>query len=116
MLKRTTSYALLALLGCGLASCTTSSGPPQQSETPSDPAPIGTDPATGLNASQQAQLQQLSEALSESRSLDADELLAQHALPHPTLGYEPLESEFLDTIQGSELALSEGELTKLGQN
>lgn len=115
MLKRTTNFAL-ALLVCGLAGCSTSTEPPQHSQTPSEPEPIGTDPAQGLNASQRAQLQQLSDTLSESRSLDADDLLAKHALSHTTLSYDPLESEFLDTIQGSQLALSDGEMTKLGEN
>ena len=70
-----------------------------------------------LNAAQQRELTQLSEALEASRDLDASGLLAKHAVREvETLSYDPRKSEFLDRIQASALALDEDELSHLGQN
>lgn len=115
------------MVGCGSTSDpgsqdAASSGPgsedPQGSTTasPSVPGPVGSNPQAVLNQQQQAELQQLSAALDASRQLSADAVMDKHRIAHSTLSYDPLESEYLDIIQGSTLALSEGEMTKLGEN
>src|SRR6478609_5656183 len=123
----TANWTIALLLGCALG-CGSISEPgsvptpgdkdPEGSDTesPSTPGPVASDPQAVLNQQQQAQLKQLTEALDASRQLSADAVLEKHRIAHSTLSYDPLESEYLDIIQGSALSLSEGEMAKLGEN
>lgn len=70
-----------------------------------------------LNESQERELAQLSSELEASHALDAPGLLAKHALSEvETLSYDPRKSEHLDLIQASALALSDAELSILGEH
>jgi len=123
----TANWTIALLLGCALG-CGSISEPgsvpkpgdkdPEGSDTesPSTPGPVASDPQAVLNQQQQAQLKQLTEALDASRQLSADAVLEKHRIAHSMLSYDPLESEYLDIIQGSALSLSEGEMAKLGEN
>lgn len=104
---------VLLALACGAEG--SESGPSVgPSSPPEQYAPTDT---SVLNVEQQAELSQLSAALKASETLDADGLLAKRRVEHvESLGYDPLQSEFIDTIQGSALGLSESELAKLQEN
>ncbi len=105
------TLAPLVSSACGEASAP---GEPQNDE----PGVVtGPTDKSGLNAEQQVELQQLALTVDASRALDADALLAKRAPKRvESLGYDPLQSEFMVAIAESALALSPGELDKLGQN
>jgi hypothetical protein len=70
-----------------------------------------------LNEAQKKELEQLKSELDASQKLDAAGLLAKHAVSQvKTLSYDPRESQFLDLIQASALALDDAELERLGKN
>jgi DUF971 family protein len=71
--------------------------------------------ALALSAADQQALGQLDQELAPLQSLSADALLAKRAVPSGALDFDPLEAANLDLLQGSALALREGELAKLGQ-
>lgn len=94
-------------------------GPPSSGTTPEAGAPNMGGPSAleGLTPQQKERYEQLSATLSEARKLDADALLQERALQQlSALPFDPLESEFLDSIQASALGLNESELGKLGSN
>ncbi|HYQ42880.1 MAG TPA: DUF3160 domain-containing protein [Polyangiaceae bacterium] len=74
-------------------------------------------PNPNLNESQQQELDRLRDQLDASRGLDADGLLAKHALEEvQKLSYDPRAAQYLDRIQASALALNDAELAHLGDN
>ncbi|MEO6601106.1 MAG: DUF3160 domain-containing protein [Polyangiaceae bacterium] len=106
----TTLGCLVVLLaaGCGASS------PPSAGGVGSAGKP-NTDSAAHLNATQQQELAQLSQALDASHALDAPGLLAKHAVKQlQSLSYDPRSAAFLDRIQASALALDDDELAHLG--
>lgn len=104
-----TALCLLPL-ACGSESEQGEQRPPQEGvSAPTD--------KSELSDAQQQQLKALGTEVSAARALDADTLLAKRQVSYVEgLAYDPLQSEFLDTIQGSSLGLSEGELAKLSEN
>lgn len=69
-----------------------------------------------LNATQQTEFKALATDLKAAQALDADGVTAQHDLEFGSLSYDPTSAEFMDKIQGSALALNDGELAKLKTN
>lgn len=59
--------------------------------------------------------QRLLSLIADDADLSADELLARYAPTFGALGFDPLQAENLDLIQGGPLALTEGELAILGR-
>lgn len=94
--------------------------------TPSgEDAAIGAEPLTPgtqldaltAPAADQAAFRMLADKVERTGSLDADGLQADYPVRfRPTLSYDPLGAELLDRIQASALALTDGELTTLGQH
>jgi uncharacterized protein DUF3160 len=77
----------------------------------------GTVSPVGLNPTERQELERLSLELAASKDLDAQGLLAKHALSQvESLSYDPRSSEFLDRIQASALGLDQNELAQLGSN
>lgn len=112
---RTAIGGLVGLLG---ACAPSNDAPPALGPSTSAPAQPQTPTLDleGLNEVQQADLQRLSANLDAARSATAESLLSEHALEFAPLSYDPSSAEFLDSIQGSALALNDAELSKLGSN
>ena len=102
-------FAILTLFIAGLAAC--SSG--GSGDGSADEAP----PSHVANTPSALAFEALKSDAEEAERLDADRALARYATDFvPALSYDPSTSLGLDTIQGSALALSDGELAALGQN
>jgi len=64
----------------------------------------------------QAAFSALAKSAEAASKLDAAGVRAKYPTPFlPSLSYDPMQAEFLERIQGSALALSDGELAKLGE-
>jgi hypothetical protein len=82
----------------------------------SAPSPPPVDVEGQLNEAQQTEFASLVGQLQDAHALDADGLLAKRKLEFTELSYDPSAAEFMDTIQGSALALNDAELEKLKDN
>lgn len=106
----TMRYAAFFLMCSNVLACSAGSGPDDDAPVEeAAPSPVA-HTASGLA------FDALKREAEAAQSLDADGALARYATDFaPELSYDPSTSLGLDTIQGSALALSEGELAKLGE-
>src|SRR5512133_1689682 len=99
----------LAALAVVLAACR--GGGPGPSPDPGVPVSVT------LTAEQQAEVDALQALVTATDGLDADTLLARHAIAWRTdLGYDPLAAVNLDLVQGAALALDADELARLASD
>ncbi len=68
-----------------------------------------TNPADLLSAERLHARDDLSATIAAASTLDAEGILAAHAVAHPPLGYDPATARYLDRIAASPLALNDAE-------
>jgi hypothetical protein len=79
-------------------------------------SPAGEDVRLTLSADDSATLAALQTQVASTTGLSADQLIAEHAVEHRSLGYDPLGASGLSAIQASTLALDSDEQALLAKN
>ncbi len=98
---------LVPLLGCDDSNDTASAAGPDVGVVVDAPTPPALDD----------ELNRLRAVVDEAAALDADALLARHAVPFAeSLGYDPLDAQNLEVVQASPFALDDDELATLAHN
>ncbi|MCC7534647.1 MAG: DUF3160 domain-containing protein, partial [Deltaproteobacteria bacterium] len=104
-------FAIL-LIACAVSACDQGRYQPVPPTPEPPPTAVVLQPPAPLSEEHRA----LSEALATARATTAEQLTESRALPfREELGYDPLEAQNLDLVQGSVFQLNEEELGQLGE-